>query len=106
MAERRYTLVFYAAIVTAFVATFGVYRYLQQAKQSGQVQVRSVVTAARDMAEGEKLERTSLAVAQWPTGAVPDSAFSSIDSAVGRVVRVAVIKGETIVPGRLAPAGT
>jgi pilus assembly protein CpaB len=106
MAERRYTLVFYAAIITAFVATFGVYRYLQQAKQSGQVQVRSVVTAARDMAEGEKLDRTSLAVGQWPAGAVPDSAFSSIDSAVGRVVRVAVFKGEPIVPGRLAPAGT
>jgi pilus assembly protein CpaB len=106
MAERRYTLVFYAAIVTAFVATFAVYRYLQQAKQSGQVQVRSVVTAARDFAEGEKLDRQSLAVAQWPAGTVPDSAFSSLDSAVGRVARVAVFKGEPIVPGRLAPAGT
>ena len=106
MAERRYTLVFYAAVLTAILATYGVYRYLLQAKQSSQVPMQSVVIAARDMAEGEKLERLSLSLAQWPASATPDSAFTSIDSAVGRVARVAVFKGEPIVPGRLAPAGT
>ena len=106
MAERRYTLVFYAAIATAVVATFGVYRYLQQAKQRSEVPMRAVVTASRDMSEGEKLDRLSLSLAQWPAGTAPESAFASIDSAVGRVVRVPVFKGEPIVPGRLAPAGT
>jgi len=106
MAERRYTMVFYAAIATAVVATFGVYRYLQQAKQSSEVPMRGVVIAAHDMSEGEKLDRLSLSLAQWPAGTAPDSAFTSIDSAVGRVVRVPVFKGEPIVPGRLAPAGT
>jgi pilus assembly protein CpaB len=106
MAERRYTMVFYAAIVTAIAATYGVYRYLQQQAQSSQVQIKSVVIAARDMSEGEKLDRLSLSLAQWPAGTAPDSAFANIDSAVGRVVRVAVFKGEPIVPGRLAPAGT
>ena len=106
MAERRYTMVFYAAIATAVVATFGVYRYLQQAKQSSEVPMRGVVIASQDMSEGEKLDRLSLSLAQWPAGTAPDSAFTSIDSAVGRVVRVPVFKGEPIVPGRLAPAGT
>jgi pilus assembly protein CpaB len=106
MAERRYTMVFYAAIATAVVATFGVYRYLQQAKQSSEVPMRGVVIASHDMSEGEKLDRLSLSLAQWPAGTAPDSAFTSIDSAVGRVVRVPVFKGEPIVPGRLAPAGT
>jgi len=107
MAERRYTLVFYAAVLTAILATYGVYRYLLQAKQSSQVPMQSVVIAARDMAEGEKLERLSVSLAQWPASTAPDSAFTSIDSAVGRVARVAVFKGEPIVPGRLpvrAPA--
>jgi len=99
-------MVFYAAIATAVVATFGVYRYLQQAKQSSEVPMRGVVIAAHDMSEGEKLDRLSLSLAQWPAGTAPDSAFTSIDSAVGRVVRVPVFKGEPIVPGRLAPAGT
>jgi pilus assembly protein CpaB len=106
MAERRYNLVFYAAVVTAIVATYGVYQYLQKAKASGQVAVQSVVIAARDMAEGEKMDRPSLAVAQWPSGTAPESAFANIDSAIGRVVRVSVFKGEAIVPGRLAPPGT
>ena len=106
MAERRYNMVFYAAVVTAIVATYGVYQYLQKAKASGQVSVQSVVIAARDMAEGEKMDRPSLAVAQWPSGTAPESAFANIDSAIGRVVRVSVFKGEAIVPGRLAPPGT
>jgi pilus assembly protein CpaB len=106
MAERRYNIVFYAAIVTAIVATYGVYQYLQKAKASGQVAVQSVVIAARDMTEGEKMDRPSLALAQWPAGTAPESAFATLDSAIGRVVRVAVFKGEAIVPGRLAPPGT
>ena len=106
MAERRYNLVLFAAILTALVATFGVYRYLQQAKLSSQVQMQSVVVAARDLSEGEKLERLALSTTQWPVGTAPESAFANIDSAIGRVARVAVFKGEPIVPGRLAPAGT
>lgn len=106
MAERRYTTVFYAAILTGLVATYGVYRYLQQAKAASQVPMQSVVVAARDVPEGEKIDRLSLAVAQWPTGTMPESAFTNVDSVVGRVVRIPVFKGEAIVPGRLAPAGT
>lgn len=106
MAERRYNVVLFAAVLTALVATFGVYRYLQQAKQSSQVPMQTVVVAARDLSEGEKLERLALSTVQWPVGTAPDSAFTSIDSAIGRVARVAVFKGEPIVPGRLAPAGT
>jgi pilus assembly protein CpaB len=106
MAERRYNLVFFAAIITAVIATYGVYRYLQQAKLSSQVATQSVVVAARDVAEGEKLDRLALSATQWPSGTAPESAFTNVDSAVGRVVRVPVFKGEPIVPGRLAPAGT
>jgi pilus assembly protein CpaB len=106
MAERRYNTVLFAAILTAVVATFGVYRYLQKAKQSSQVQMQPVVIATRDLTEGEKLERLALSTAQWPLGTAPDSAFSSVDSAIGRVARVAIFKGEPIVPGRLAPPGT
>jgi len=106
MAERRYTTILLAAVLTALVATFGVYRYLQQAKAATQVAVQPVVVAARDVAEGEKLDRLSLSLIQWPAGTAPESAFTSIDSAVGRVVRIPVFKGEAIVPGRLAPDGT
>jgi len=106
MAERRYTTILFAAVLTALVATFGVYRYLQQAKAATQVAMQPVVVAARDVTEGEKLERLSLTLVQWPAGTAPESVFTNIDSAVGRVVRLPVFKGEAIVPGRLTPPGT
>jgi pilus assembly protein CpaB len=106
MAERRYTTILLAAVLTALVATFGVYRYLQEAKAATQVAMQPVVVAARDVTEGEKLERLSLSLVQWPAGTAPESAFANIDSAVGRIVRIPVFKGEAIVPGRLAPPGT
>jgi pilus assembly protein CpaB len=43
---------------------------------------------------------------QWPVTTIPAGAFGQPDSVAGRVTRVAVFKGEVIVPGRLAPEGT
>ena len=65
-----------------------------------------VVVAQRDVPAGATINRAALVVAQWPTGMVPAGAFTSIDSVAGRVTRVAVFKGEALVPGRLAPDGT
>jgi len=93
-------------MLTGLIATYGVYRYLQQAKAASQVPMQSVVVAARDVPEGEKLDRLALSLAQWPMGTAPESAFTNLDSVVGRVVRIPVFKGEAVVPGRLAPAGT
>lgn len=106
MATNRYTIVLVAALATAGAATFGVYRLIENTKSQSQVVLRPVVVANQDVVEGMALERVALAVAQWPAAAVPPGAFASLDSVVGRVTRVAVFKGEAIVPGRLAPAGT
>jgi pilus assembly protein CpaB len=65
-----------------------------------------VVVAAKDMPEGVTIDRVGLVVAQWPAGTQPAGAYNSVDSVAGRVTRVAVYKGEAIVPGRLAPEGT
>jgi pilus assembly protein CpaB len=58
------------------------------------------------MPEGVTIDRMGLVVAQWPAGTQPAGAYNSVDSVAGRVTRVAVYKGEAIVPGRLAPEGT
>ena len=106
MAQRRYTIVFYAAVFIAAIATYGVYRVLQAAKMSARVATKSVVVAAKDIPAGAALDKQSLEVKQWPAVAVPKEAFGSLDAAVGRVVRVPVFTGEAIVPGRLARVGT
>ncbi len=106
MAQRRYTIVFYAAVFIAAMATYGVYRVLQAAKMSSRVATKPVVVAAKDIPAGAALDKQSLEVKQWPAVAVPKEAFGSLEAAVGRVARVPVFTGEAIVPGRLARAGT
>ena len=106
MAAKRYSLIFYAAIIVALVSTFGVYRVLEVTKANARVATAPVVIAQKDMAEGAPIDRMAVVVAQWPVGTIPAGAFTSIDSVAGRVTRVSVFKGEALVPGRLAPDGT
>ena len=106
MAQKRYTIVFYVAVFIAAIATYGVYRVLQAARASARVATRPVVVAAKDIPAGAALEQAALEVMQWPAVAVPEDALSSLEAANGRVARVWVFKGEAIVPGRLARAGT
>jgi pilus assembly protein CpaB len=106
MAERRYTTIFAVALIAAAGATFGIYRVLEATKAQNKIVTRPVVVALQDISEGRIIERTSLAVNQYPLGTVPAGAYASIDSVVGRVTRVDVFRGEPIVPGRLTPDGT
>lgn len=106
MAQRRYTIIFYAAVFVAAMATYGVFRVLQAAKTSARIATRPVVVATKDIPAGATLDKQALEVKQWPAVAVPKDALSSLEAAETRVARVPVFVGEPIVPGRLAPAGT
>src|SRR5688500_1291628 len=106
MAAKRYSFVFYVAILVAIAATYSVFRVLESTKASSRVATSPVVVAARDINEGESIDRLAVTVSQWPVSTVPVGAYGRIDSVAGRVARVAVFNGEPIVPGRLAPEGT
>jgi pilus assembly protein CpaB len=106
MADRRYSLLLAIAVLTAGGATFAVFRVIQNTKESARVVTHPVVVAMQDIPEGAPIERLALAVNQWPEGTIPAGAFTAVDSLVGRVSRVAIYKGEPLVPGRLAPDGT
>ena len=106
MAGRRYTFVFYVAVAIAAIATFGVYRVLENTKASSRIATRPLVVASKSLPEGASIDRASLSVRDWPVATIPAGAYSSTDSLIGRVTRVAIFEGEAIVPGRLAPSGT
>lgn len=106
MAERRYTVVFYGAILVALIATYGVFRVLEATKANGRIATRPVVIAVSDLQEGATIDRVQLSTSAWPVQTIPDGAYTTIDSVAGRVTRVPVFKGEPIVPGRLAPRGS
>lgn len=106
MAAKRYSFVFYVAIIVAIAATYSVFKVLESTKASSRVATAPVVIAARDINEGTTIDRLALTVAQWPVSTVPVGAYGRIDSVASRVARVPIFNGEPIVPGRLAPEGT
>jgi pilus assembly protein CpaB len=102
----RYKYVFWVALFVAAWATFGAYRYLQANSGPAKVATRPVVVAKADIPEGAGITADQVKTVDLALALVPVGAFSSIDSVVGRVTRISVFNGETILPGRLAPAGT
>ncbi len=106
MAAKRYSLVFYGAVIVAVVATYGVWRVIESTKASNRIVTGPVVVATRDIPEALIIDRLALAVAQWPLTTIPPGAYTRIDSVVGRVTKVPIFNGEPMVPGRLAPQGT
>lgn len=106
MAQRKYSAILYLAIIVAGLATYGVYRAVDNVKRSSAVATRPVVVAKYDIPLGAAIEDWALQVEQWPVPAIPDGAYEAPDSVVGRVARVDVFPGDALVPGRLAPKGT
>lgn len=106
MTLNRYSVVLVSTLITAGMATFGVYRVIETTRAQNRVQLRTVLVATKDIPEGAALTRGALDARDWPVVSVPPGALSDLDSAVGRVTRVPVYTGEVIVPGRLAPVGT
>jgi pilus assembly protein CpaB len=97
--------VLFGALAVAVLATYGAYHMIDSARDQSRVPTRNVVVASRDLPEGVGIDRIALTTRAYPVAAVPESAFNSVDSVVGRITRVPVFAGEAIVVGRLAPIG-
>ncbi|HEX7865356.1 MAG TPA: Flp pilus assembly protein CpaB [Variovorax sp.] len=74
-------------------------------RQSG-IASNKVVVAAVDIELGSRVNPQMLTTVDWPSGSVPNGSFSDIKALDERVVKVGVLRGEAIMEGKLAPAGT
>lgn len=72
----------------------------------GTIASNKVVVAAVDIPLGSKINPEMLATTDWPSGSVPPGAFKEIKDLHERVVKSGVMRGEAILEGKLAPAGT
>ena len=72
-----------------------------QAGDSGRIAV-----AAADVEIGARLTPEMVTLAAWPSGSVPPGAFTSAEALNGRVVKSSLTRGEPLIEGKLAPAGT
>jgi Flp pilus assembly protein CpaB len=73
MAERRYSVLLYTAVLTAIAATFGVYKILQNTKAKSQVATRPVVVATKELPMGTALQLEDIEIKQWPIAAIGQS---------------------------------
>ena len=90
------------AVLAGGAAVMFASRWMQaQAKGGGQIAV-----AAVDVEIGAKLVPEMLRMVTWPAGNEPPGAFAELAPLDGRVVKTSVTRGEPILEGKLAPAGT
>ncbi len=93
------------AVVVGFVAVFSVNRVII-AKTMPSEPVRKVVVAEADITSGSVLSPRLLKAVAWPQHLVPSHAVSSVGQVDGRVLNVALSKGEPVLLSKLAPEGT
>ena len=78
MAAKRYSFVFYIAILVAVGATYAVFKVLESAKASSRVATAPVVIASRDINEGESIDRIAVSVAQRASPFSPASRWCQV----------------------------
>jgi len=103
--RRRLVLVLLVASVIGLLTSTLVYRVLKQAAAAGSQErdVETIVVAAVNMNMAETITPQHVKVLPWPAKSVPAGAVRTLAEAEGRVVRGAIIAGEPLLEGKLAP---
>jgi pilus assembly protein CpaB len=69
---------------------------------SGTIRTTEVVVAAQNLPVGTTLTAQHLTVVGWPVSTVPQGVFAAPGEVVGRTLQQSVVKGDTILPDKLA----
>lgn len=97
-----------AAVVLAGFAAWGANQWIRaQADRAAasRVSTSPVVVAAGELEPGQPLEGKDLGVVNWPNANLPAGHFSKTAQVAGRVLKVAMTKGEVVLPAKLAQEG-
>lgn len=103
----RHLVVLLVAVLTASLASLGMYRAVRQMPtHEVEAAQQSVVVAARSMALGTSLTEKDVKVIPWPAANPVPEAIGSIKDVVNRGLIASVLKNEPITTSKLAPADT
>ncbi len=97
------------ALVTGFLATYGVFNYLagiEDPNRKPEIVMHQVVVASRDLLAGVTLSEIDLKVSEWPEQIVPVGSFENLDLIRGRVIKTDISSGEPVLLTKLAPEGS
>ena len=107
--RRKGPLVFtFLAVVLALTAAWGSQRWLNaQARQAAASRIPEgkVVVAAVNLDAGQKLDRQHLSTISWPKANLPTGHYPNTKNLIGRVIKGPVVKGEVMLPSKLAEEG-
>ena len=89
----------------AVVGYFGLTSLATQSTARNKANFRPVVVTATDLTFGVKLDRAMVRLAQYPKDAVPEGAYSSIDSVVGQTTKVFMSAREPVTAIKMSSRG-
>lgn len=103
--RNRHILIVCIAVVTAGLASFGVYRAVTQIPVR-EVEVASayVVVAARPLPPGVRLAATDVRLAAWPAKSPVRGSYARLDDVVNRGLLASVVENEPLIESKLAKA--
>ena len=102
----RHLMVLAIAVMTASVASFGVYRAVENMPARQVSAPQPVVVAKRSMAIGTQLSENDVKVIAWPADSPVPGAIGSVKEVVHRGLLTAVLLNEPITSNKLASADT
>jgi pilus assembly protein CpaB len=91
------------AVLAGGGLAYGTYNMMQSKPvQVQNIETQPVVVAAADMSLGQELKPEHVKVLSFPKGQAPDGSFATTQEVSGRGLIVSVVKGEPILPSKLA----
>lgn len=101
----RHLIVVAIAVVTAALASFGVYLTIKSRPvREVEVARRFVVVAARPLPTGVRLTTNDVRVVAWPASSMVPGSYASVERVVNRGLLSAAVENEPLVDSKLAPA--
>ena len=97
------SLLFLAVMIGLGAAIYAA-GWIQQQQQN--VASNKLVVAAADISMGSRINPQMLTLIDWPAASMPPGAFSDAKALQERVVKTGILRGEAVLEGKLAPAGT
>ena len=92
-------------VAAAVVGYYGLTSVASSASARNNSNFRDVVVVASDLTFGSKLDKPMLRTARYPKDAVPEGAYSSIDSVVGQTTKVFMSAREPVTAIKLSSRG-
>jgi len=102
--DLRTALVLVIAVAMAGLASWGVYRAIQNMPvREVEIARASAVVAARSLPVGAMVAPGDVKTVPWPAGSPPAGGFTSEEAVVGRGLVSAIVENEPVTESKLAP---